>query len=940
MSKGKPKKGRGRSPVKAQASPAQAPEVPETLPLWKAVGREYVAIGIALVIFFRPWRDGLTYPAFNTYFLWATVFLTGLWGFRLLLRGERVRFGAPIALFSAYLFIAWVTGFGTVQYDATHRALLFWTGYLFLFVLCTNALRTRMAVGIVLGAYIVSVAANALWAVLHYEYMLPLMREQLAQDPALLRRFFGTEVLTAELKRRLEVNRAFGSLLFPNALAAFLILSIPYLVGEMWPTARDCLKAWRSVASGILKPDSRERLKRQFASAVAGLTGWFITFAASFFLYPFLLAVVSRDDNWLGHPVQAGLYLGVIPFGAGAACLVLTRMGGLHLLRVSLQALIIPFAVCVECLALYLTFSRGGAVAFVGGTGLAAFLFVLGSDRVRRRIPFLRATAAAAAILVGGVFLAGAVTSAEEPHETPVATGGELGTIHATVQAAPPPLKPLKPLPKPKALETEGTDIVLFDMLNMTSLNLRLSYWKVAMTMAADNFWTGVGLGNFGTVYAKYQYLGAGDVQTAHNDYLQTWCETGVFGFMALVGFWLYFAIWGARRILLERDPQRRWMFAGFYGGIMCFLFHSLTDFNFYNPALVSLVFFMTGVFYTRATLPESGEEDARPKSIRYQILAVPLLLLVSMVTGAGAQVYLFDFTLTDGTLWGRIANVGSLSGLRQRVDMARFLLKEVHEEAYDPENPPYRPYVEVITLIPDHASVAAFGTIRVPRPGNPPSLRPLARGEAPPFNTLVFITDRAAARRAAANMSEVWLERLKLTDDIYPHSPATTMRMYEWYDLLQAQAEDVEKKGEYVDQCLAWAEEGVRRNSEQAWFHNWYGKALWLKASQLIPGDTSLEYYRRGLDEYRKARDLYPISPVTWSQYATASKKLGNAFVSAGREPEGRVFIAEGDFARIKSQELQRTRNLLYRQTLRAQREQFKAMEAAEAAPSKPEEG
>mgnify|MGYP002139525616 CR=1 FL=1 len=73
-------------------------------------------------------------------------------------------------------------------------------------------------------------------------------------------------------------------------------------------------------------------------------------------------------------------------------------------------------------------------------------------------------------------------------------------------------------------------DISVRELADPGSMKLRLSYWRVALSVALDNSFTGVGLGNFRVAYGPYQYLGAGDVQNAHNAVLQAWCEVGLPG--------------------------------------------------------------------------------------------------------------------------------------------------------------------------------------------------------------------------------------------------------------------------------------------------------------------------------------------------------------------------------------------------------------------------
>ena len=44
----------------------------------ESLRREPYALLIALVIFFRPWRDGVTYPSFNFYFCWPLFILAAI----------------------------------------------------------------------------------------------------------------------------------------------------------------------------------------------------------------------------------------------------------------------------------------------------------------------------------------------------------------------------------------------------------------------------------------------------------------------------------------------------------------------------------------------------------------------------------------------------------------------------------------------------------------------------------------------------------------------------------------------------------------------------------------------------------------------------------------------------------------------------------------------
>lgn len=847
----------------------------DTRPLWRMVLNEPLAIGVALVVFFRPWRDGITYHAFNTYFLWATLILAALWGARLLMRGRPLRFPVPVLLFALFLAIAFVTGLGTVQVDATYRGLIYWFGYFLLFAICVDAVRTPLALGLVLGAFVVSGLANAIWGILHFEYILPLMREQVAANPDLLRRAVGGAADSPELLHRLQVNRAYGTWLFPNAFAAFLVLSIPFVLGEIWPTAA----AWRQAWADRKAPQSSTAYERSLRALAVCVTAWLIAFATIYFIYPFVLAVVTRDDNWLARPVLSGFLLGLVPMAIAVGSFIIVRIYGLRFYRLTLQAVVLPVTLVVQLFTLWLTFSRGGMLALVGALLLGGALFLIGSGR-RWQARVAAASVTVIFILAFG-FSAG-VLAQDNPGQT-------VSPSQAT----------------PSTTTPGGIDVGARELADTATFRLRLTYWKVAWNMIRDNFWTGVGLDCFGKVYAKYQYIGAGPTQAAHNSVLQTWAETGIFGVLAFCAFWGYFLIWGGWRIIREGDAKIRAVLTGLYAGVAAFLAHSLVDFNFYNPALVTLVVVMTGLFYSRTaaalvgTVPTPSDV---PKQAAYQLIALPVLVPVALVAGASARVFIIDFALTDGTIAQRLFFVGDRKGIHYRIDMARYLIKDLQEKGFDASRPPL--YSDMILLIPSPERLSTFGVVRVPQPGNPPSLRPLAEGEPPPQNALFYIRDPRTARKAAFEASEAWLEQYALIDGIYPYIPDLALAMFEWYSILQDSTDDAEQKKKYIDGCVSWARAEVERNPEQAWSHEYLGQALFMLGTQKA-GQEAVALYREGVQKFRDAKDLYPVSDRSWSQLASALTKVGEAFVKSGLAEEGNAMIAEGKRAQAKAAEL-----------------------------------
>jgi len=136
---------------------------------------------------------------------------------------------------------------------------------------------------------------------------------------------------------------------------------------------------------------------------------------------------------------------------------------------------------------LFLTYSRGGWIAF--GVGMGAFCLMLGKGTLRRHARLVGGLAAGAALAIVLLFASGRVPA------------------HVVRGAA-------------------------------ASYEVRVGYWRGALAMARDNFWGGVGLGTFGAHYPRYRWPQAEPAQLAHNDYLQVLAELGVFGLLAFLGVW------------------------------------------------------------------------------------------------------------------------------------------------------------------------------------------------------------------------------------------------------------------------------------------------------------------------------------------------------------------------------------------------------------------
>ena len=872
-----------RAPQPKQASPEAAAQ---PLPWWRQVLHEPLAVCLVPAVMFRPWLDGITYPTDNFYFVWFLALLFSIWAVRLLLTGYAIRFGRPILLLAAFFIVAVLTGLGTVQVNATYRMILVWAGYFFLFVLVTNGLRTRVGVGIVLGAFAVVYFAECVWSLLHFHYVLPFVRQMIRDDPRLLVQFFGSPDLTAELAHRLNTNRAFGSMLFPNALGAFLIMGIPFAFAGTVHGWHAFVVAWRGRREAQKGSESIQS-RRLLWSVVIGVAAFVVMAGAGFFLFTFAKSMSDPGYRWNQDIGLLFVLVVFVPLVLAAIPLLTTRFHGPLLCGLLVRAVGFPVVLLLGLVNLWLTYSRGAMIGLTLAAVLTAALFLLGQGKARR------AARIAAAVLIAAVSVgvaAGTATWAQED-QVPLPDMPKPATAIPLERDA----KAVPVVPGDPRIDVKGRALGVSDLTNLGSLRNRLSYWQTGLVMAKANWWKGVGLGNFRTAYPRYQPLDAADVKMAHNDYLQTLCETGVFGLLAFAAFWGYFAVWGAVRIVKEGQGLERLILAGLYAGVLALLAHSVVDFNFYNPSLAFYLFLLTGVFYVMA-----APQDAAPKrKAIHQVIAVPFLVAAALTAGMTLRVYLTDFVLGGS----QVFNVGNNKVLMAKQRVGEFFLREVR-----PDRPKGSPAAESVMtlaqLMPLRSHLESFGQIWVP-PATPGGRnRRLGPNESVPPNAFLVVTNPVLARQMAIATIENWLQVIITADGIFPYDPEVAAHLVTWYDLLLECVDDAHKRQGYTLEFLKWAKESVERSPLQSWHHEWYARALWLRA-HLETGAAKEPYLRKAIEEFRVATELYPSSSIGMRQYAEALTNFGEYLKRTGKAAEGNKAIAEARNAIERSEHI-----------------------------------
>lgn len=860
-----------------QAARLVFPEAPER--------RHAFAMGNALAVFIllRPWFDGITMPRSNHWFLAYGVVLATIWAVRTLLRRERPRASLLPVLLFAFVVCASASLATSVQLDETLRHLLLWTGCFCLFAVTANVPRDRLALGIALSALVVAVLAESVYALVQLRYLLPQSRQLLASNPELLTVYVGQSQMSESLLHRLYANRAFGSFLFPNALGAFLALTLPVALGMFGARAIALHRLWRRPRQSphadqeTPTPQLRASLNAELSqSASVGVLSWLVAFcvcAAGYYIYVYQI-------RWydLGFPQRyyaapfllralPWLFLGgLAPAVFGYVAYRIERRRGLEAYWTWVQCIVLLLTLTAGVVALFLTFSRGAMLGLMLATAaVIAFGWL-------SRTGF-RPTAATLACLVAAAALIGAVAG-EAPADLPQQTAGDVQPEGVSAEGAP-----------EIATDAEGFWMSRDDLASGSTFRLRLGYWRVGWRMFRDHVLTGTGFGTFGALYPKYQTLEEDDVRAAHNDFLQILSETGLVGFIpfaSFVGALLLSLAHGMRGGRTIEDALLR---GGFLAGIAAFLVHCVVDFNFYNPALAMLFFMAAGLGCAVAGLGDAASAPTPPtgdaKARRGIVLPVLALLASAAVLFGVDRIRPTDDLVADFVS----------ENARHRA--AAYLLESCDPNDPAPADTPRVRYDDARMLIPQTETLTRLGRVMAPRDASRRHWRPLGEGEPLTGQEILLITDRPAAYAAAQDAAAHWIAEADRADRRYPFSVDLAVHLYRWHDILLAAENDPEARRELAERCVAHAEKVVERSPEEGVSCRLLADAQWVAASTMT-GDRQEEAFRAALDHYRKARDLYPTSHELAQDYGERLEEYAEALARAGREDEAATFARQ----------------------------------------------
>ncbi len=869
-------------------------------------------VGVGVLLLARPWLDGYTFFTENIYFVWGIYLLCALWLIQVITGRRRLNAPPPVLLLGGLLLVMAVVVPFSYQFNNSYQHLFLWAGYAVLFLLVVNSARDHASWGVLMTVLLVGMTAQAAFSIMHFEYLLPYLRKYLLENPAALQRHFGTSVLTPELAHRLNTNRAFGTMLFPNALAAFLLLSVPFTLATLtvwWRAADGTLK--HPAGNQLTTPAPSDKIVHLVTTVITGIA----TFLCVFFVAHFPRTYLETTPFYLEFaPVTVFAFL--VACGVSLVFLLLLSKYGLagvwRLLRFG-GTLVIAL---ILLRALWVTYSRGAYLGLIFSAlwGVALFwLTPARTQRVAAALPGINKVVRVALVLLvigatvmtvlglGGTPSQAQTTGNTRPRTTATSAGNQQ-----------------------TRLQEEGIRLSATEMVDPASLRLRFGYWGVALRMVLNNPVTGVGPGNFGVAYAPHQYIGAADVREAHNGFLQMFAETGLLGGLLFAAFWLYFGLWGAWRIITEEDRGEKLLLLGLYTGVTAFCLHAFLDINFSHPSLVMFVMTFAGLFYARAaiTRPASSKTtdaqtatDSEPV-VTHRIAATLLLALLMLCAGAVFRVYAQKITLSRFNF----LQVTNDAHLTQRMLAGRFFLEELNQFGgviSRGETPEKYPQLRIsrarFFLEEEHYERFADGCVYYePSPSEPDRFLRLERGELPPGNGLMLVANRPyRIRDAALERIAEWMEELERIDRWFPHNHELAIKMVEW---LQLHVHHVygpqfeEMRPQWIADYLKWAETVMLRNPYHADAHRLYWRALLWYTFHTDDVDKE-ELFPKIIEQAHIILELTPIEPRSRNAYAFALSEMGAYYAEQGDDERAAALMKQAEEWEQKARDLMAAR-------------------------------
>lgn len=814
--------------------------------------------GICGITLIRCWLDGYTYPTDNTYFVWAIILVSLSYIIRTFIQKGKIRF--DIHTITLFLFVVFLTLLLPVswQIGKSYRYLILWASYALLFLSAYGSIKTTSQKNILTWAILLTLGLQTWYAFYHFQYVLPFLRKSLLMDPALRIKFFGTAELSKELIYRFNINRAFGTMLFPNALGGFIILLLPIAIYWSIYHVYMFYNEWQNPnKEPIQKKEERGVL---IQTAIIWFLSTIIIYATELFPLTYTFEENSNIDVYLTAGFAA--IMSLIPSGLFAwICIKKGYKAGKYFI------FSIIFSLCsfFSLMSLWLTYSRGSWLSLFLSIFLLFTLFIyfryfdIQRKRILQSVIFL--------FIVGFCLLyVSQLTNmafAENTQQVPTnkeTFSNEKNTYDNSGD-------------RNKAAEEimeSGVGVSWEHLGDPSSFRLRWSYWKVGLIMWFHNFFTGVGLGNFALAYPHYQYIGAGDVKECHNGYLQILCETGILGGI----FFLFFILTILYKIARCVKENRNYYSIVWSIGILAFLIHAGLDIHFSHPSLVTYFIIGLAIFLNETQTVKTDSEISPTQKIK----PFPLTIITSLACCILLIASFFPYTRDLVRSRMSFLNVGKDTEVPLVLKSINYVFTDVLNFALNKTDKQPKMSATILKyFFVDLNKLRMFGNLYVPEGQGSNKARPLPEGNPVPDNAVLLVKEPWLLINRIRNSSINYAEYLKQVDNIFPYQEDIPNYLTEINKLLflySSPETDLEIVNNSRKEMLYWANEAIRRSPHNGDLYYNYGKALWFAgAKDCNNPEEQNSYIKLAIDNFERCALIWKNVPFYWDEYIAHMK-------------------------------------------------------------------
>ncbi|HOT74279.1 MAG TPA: O-antigen ligase family protein [Candidatus Wallbacteria bacterium] len=229
-------------------------------------------------------------------------------------------------------------------------------------------------------------------------------------------------------------------------------------------------------------------------------------------------------------------------------------------------------------------------------------------------------------------------------------------------------------------LTNDKTDLAgrigsIFKVSAERNIAIRLDIWRATAKMISDHFWFGCGLGYFKMNYLSYQSLLFKEnsnvfyenqffakANQAHNEFLQIFCELGVFGFASSLALFFILVYASRKAASVYSGPSgavRHIVAFCSFAGILSVAINSM--FGFPLHILPTALVFLTFINITDGLIFKRMSRPAGFSLFSGRYAFSPFRPNVALILAAAASVYLMIFSLAPAYVG---ANINMKAGL------------------------------------------------------------------------------------------------------------------------------------------------------------------------------------------------------------------------------------------------------------------------------------